>query len=45
MEVVRCNAHIDDVCHHQRNQQIKGGFQHLEQRRKHALALVAVQIV
>ena len=45
MEVVRCNAHIDDVCHNQRDKQVKGGFQHLEQRRKHAFALVAVQIV
>ena len=45
MEVVRCNAYIDDVCHNQRDKQVKGGFQHLEQRRKHAFALVAVQIV
>ena len=44
MEVVRCNAHIDDVCHNQRDKQVKGGFQHLEQRCKRAFALVAVQI-
>ena len=45
MQVMCCNAHIDDVCHNQRDKQVKGGFQHLEQRRKHAFALVAVQIV
>ncbi len=44
VEVVGCNAHVDDVCHHQRHEQVERGFQHLEKRCKHALALVAVQV-
>ena len=39
-----CNAHSDDVCHDQRHKQVERGFQHLEQRCKHSLALVAVQV-
>ena len=44
MQVVRCNAHIDDICHDQRHKQVKGGFQHLKERCKHAFALVALQV-
>ena len=44
MQVVRCNAHIDDIGHHQRHEQVKGGFQHFKERCKHAFALVALQV-
>ena len=44
VEIMCCNAHVDDVCHDQRHKQVERGFQHLEQRCKHSLALVAVQV-
>ena len=44
MQVVCRNADVDDVCHDQRNKQVERGFQHFEQRRKHGLALIAVQM-
>ena len=34
--VARGNAFVDDGRHNQRNNQLKGGLQQLEQRRKHA---------
>ena len=43
-EIVGRDAHVDDVGHHKRHEQVKGGFQHLEKRRKHALALVAAEV-
>ncbi len=44
VQIPRGDADIHDVCHHQRNEQIEGGFQHFEQRCQHAFAPVAVQI-
>ena len=44
VEVVSSDAHVDDVGHHQRHEQVKGRFQHLEERCQHAFALVALQI-
>ena len=44
VQVVGGNAHVDDIGHDQRYEQVKCGFQHLEQRGKHALALVVPQI-
>ena len=44
MQVMCCNAHIDDIRHDQRHEQVERGFQHLEKGRKHALALVVLQI-
>ena len=44
MQVVGGNAHVDDIGHDQWYEQVKCGFQHLEQRGKHALALVVPQI-
>ena len=43
-EIVGRDAHVDDVGHHKRHEQVKGGFQHLEKRRKHALALIAAEV-
>ena len=44
MQVMCCNAHIDDIRHDQRHKQVKGGFQHLKERCKHTFALVALQV-
>ena len=44
MQVVGGNAHVDDIGHDQRYEQVKCGFQHLEQGGKHAFALVVPQI-
>ena len=44
VEVVGGNADIHDIRHDQRHEQVERGFQHLEEGRKHALALVVLQI-
>ena len=35
------DPHINDLCHHQRNKQLKAGLQHFEQRPEHTLELIA----
>ena len=44
VEIAGSNADVHDVRHDQRHEQVERGFQHLEKRRKHAFAPVAVQI-
>ena len=43
-QVAGGNAGIDDVRHDQRDQKIKTGFQHFEQRSQHAFPPVATQV-
>ena len=42
--VARGDAHVDDIGHDQRHQQVKAGLQHFEQRGDDALLFIAVQI-
>ena len=44
VEIMGGDADVDDVCHDQRHEQIERCFQHLEERRKDAFALVALQV-
>ena len=38
------DPHVDDLRHHERNEQLEQGLQHLEERRQHALGVVAREV-